>query len=115
MLVTSWFDRQKRGCVVGISLSVPRGAQYTKLWPNLYPSPELLGDWKRGRISWAQYRERYLDLLRSRWSSGLKEEIMALDNDVTLCCWEHTPEMCHRSIVAEVIAKVRPGLEVEVR
>jgi uncharacterized protein YeaO (DUF488 family) len=115
MLVTSWFDRQKRGCVVGISLSVPRGAQYTKLWPNLYPTSGLLEDWKRGRISWDQYRERYLELLRSRWNHGLKEEIESLDNDVALCCWERGPEHCHRSIVAEVITKVRPELEVEVR
>lgn len=114
MRVASWFG-EKVGCVVGISLSVPKGAKYDKLMPSLYPDWQLVQDWKKGRISWDEYGERYLALLRSRWPLGLKEEIMALPNDVTLCCWERDPEHCHRSIVAEVISKVRPELEVEVR
>ena len=115
MLVTSWFDRDKRGCVVGISVSVPAGVKYDKLMPSLYPSWEILHGWKSGLLSWDEYREGYLALLRARWNHGLKEEIMSMTDGVTLCCWEHSPAHCHRSIVAEVISKVRPELEVEVR
>ena len=114
MLTASWFDTNKRGCVIGISVSVPKGIKYDKLMPNLYPSWELVQDWKRGKIDWPTYREQYLTILRARWNDGLNEEIMSLPNDVTLCCWERDPEHCHRSIVAEVISKVRPELEVEV-
>jgi len=115
MLVASWFDPDKRGCVIGISVSVPKGVRYDKLMPSLYPDWDLVRDWKQGRIPWDQYRERYLAILRSRWNDGLKDEIMSMPDDVTLCCWEKEPQHCHRSIAAEVIGKVRPELEVEVR
>tara|TARA_R110000787_G_scaffold38793_2_gene97505 strand:- start:814 stop:1326 length:513 start_codon:yes stop_codon:yes gene_type:complete len=76
-----------------------------------------LGDPKPGREAakaglYAEFREIYEAHLNSEEAqSSLKELIFAAQEKPTcLLCFEHSPETCHRSIVAEEISG--SGLEV---
>ena len=115
MLVCSWFDLNKTEYVIGISIGIPKGGTFNRTMPRLFPTRDMVYSLKNDIITWDEYREEYLELLRSRWNHGLRDQIMRLQNNATLCCWEKDPQRCHRSIVAEVIKKVRPDLQVEVR
>ena len=56
---------------------------------------------------------RYRKLMVKRWVS-VKRWLDGLgDEDVMLCCWERTG-FCHRYLVAKLIRKYRPELEVRV-
>jgi len=55
----------------------------------------------------------YRQLMLERWPA-VKRWLDSLDsNDVYLCCWERTG-FCHRFLVAKLIRKFRPELEVKV-
>ena len=115
MLLCSYFDEERPERILAISLGVPRGIEIAGKWSNVMPTPSLLRRWKSGRITWDQYREQYLDTLRARWPHGLQDEMATLADDVTLCCWEPDPQHCHRRILADVIQKCRPNLNVQLR
>jgi len=115
MLLCSYFDEERPEQIVSISLGVPPGMEIAGKWSNVMPTPSLLRRWKSGAITWDEYREDYLDTLRARWPRGLNDEMAALRDDLTLCCWEHEPQHCHRSILADVIQKCRPDLTVQLR
>lgn len=88
----------------------PRGVKKSKIdtWmKDLGTDVNLIKDWKSGKISWAQYRKRYLDGLRS---NPEKMELIKEISDqvrrgrtVSLLCSCKGPESCHRSILKEEI------------
>jgi uncharacterized protein (DUF488 family) len=69
--------------------------------PLLAPTADILDDYKKKVISWGQYEEAYVELLRSRQiESRLRREDL---NDACLLCSEADPHHCHRRLAAEYL------------
>ena len=66
--------------------------------------------------NWEAYTDYYREYLRENWQR-VKAWLQSLNDaeDVYLCCWERTPDHCHRSLVAKMIRLHRPDLEVELK
>ena len=104
---------QRIGRVYSLALSMP-----TKVGPVagtiqcLCPTWEMVKDYKARRISETEYTDQYRELVIERWSA-IKQWMDSLDprDEMYLCCWERTG-FCHRYLVAKLIRKFRPDLEV---
>jgi len=86
----------------------PRGISKSRMsaeWvKDLAPSRELLDDWKKNRISWADYMARY------HTEMGKHEAIIgelarrSQDGTITLLCFEREGDPhCHRHLLAKLI------------
>jgi len=76
----------------------------------LAPTQEMLDAYKKRGGSWAEYEERFLNLIQERkvelgWATELR------DGDCLLCS-EEKPRNCHRRIVAEYFAAQLDGVEI---
>lgn len=84
-------------------------------WPWLGPSDELIGAYVRYEINWPLYEEQYIDQL---WSERLDEVNalirLAMRQNVTLLCFEWTPEKCHRRLLAEFCQNIEPDLRLNI-
>jgi len=87
----------------------PRGISKERLFvvdwlQNLAPSKKLLNDWKKQRISWAEYEVCY-----HKEMCGLREAIRSLANrakhgTITLLCHEREDNpCCHRHLLKKLI------------
>lgn len=87
------------------------GAEYIHV-PELAPTKEMLNDYKKGNISWSQYENNFLNLMKER-----RIEIMfdqEFFKDGCLLCSEHEPHLCHRKLVVDYLNKIwDTKLEVE--
>ncbi len=65
----------------------------------LAPTKEILNDFKKKKITWKQYEERFLALLNDR------EAISKIENNqldyACLLCSESSAEMCHRTLLGK--------------
>ena len=87
----------------------PRGVKKEKAayWlKDLGPTPALIKDWKAGKISWGDFKERY----EAEWREGDKDRLLeelegivkkAGKNNVTLLCTCREEAECHRGILRE--------------
>ena len=85
------------------------GMGYVHL-PALAPTAQLLDAYRRKRIDWRIYEDRFLALMRERRI----EEIVprdALDQGCLLCS-EDQPHFCHRRLVAEYLDGRWGGIDV---
>jgi uncharacterized protein (DUF488 family) len=79
------------------------GAQYLHE-PMLAPTEELLRDYQKGRISWAEYERSFLELLRQRQvEKHIPKNLFA--KPTVLLCSEYAADYCHRRLVAEYLAE----------
>ena len=85
------------------------GMDYVHL-TELAPDAELLDDYRKKRIDWPTYEGRFLALMEERriGEPQLKE---MLDGGCLLCS-EHTPERCHRRLVAEYLSQRWGDVEI---
>lgn len=67
--------------------------------PQLAPTKEMLGSYKRKQIDWAEYERRFNQLLATR-QPHKRLSPDELDHACFLCS-EPTPDHCHRRLVAE--------------
>ena len=106
--------RARRGEVLSIALSFPKNVGVKHRVACLCPTWDMILKLKRHEISEQEYTDRYRSLLASRWSA-VKRWLEALpdDQDLYLCCWEKTG-FCHRYLVAKLIRKFRPDIELRV-
>lgn len=74
------------------------------------PTKELLSKYRDKKISWPEYEIEYLNLLDIR-KVAQKTNIEELHNNCLLCS-EHTPEKCHRRLLAEYLKHVRGEIEI---
>jgi uncharacterized protein (DUF488 family) len=74
------------------------------------PTKELLSRYRGEEISWGDYELEYLNLLDGR-KIGQKIDIEKLHENCLLCS-EHTPEKCHRRLLAEYLKHVRNDIEI---
>lgn len=82
---------------------------------SLAPTKEILDGYKKGRITWDEYQDRYIETLEMR---NIKENLDKNYNKnfdgICLLCSEPTPEYCHRRLAAEYLKKLYPELSIEV-
>ncbi len=77
---------------------------------NFAPTKELLKMYRKKEISWDEYTKEYLHLLDTRY---IKEAVNfeSLHKNCLLCS-EHSPEECHRRLLAEYLQKSNPDIEI---
>lgn len=77
---------------------------------DMAPTRDLLGEYRKGEINWAEYTDRYMGLLRKR---KLRSTVSLRDLDgACLLCSEHLPEQCHRSLLSEHLREAFPEITV---
>ncbi len=98
---------------VAISASVPPWASVQGNVACLVPTWEMVRGYKAGRLSQDEYTRQYRNLLAERWAD-VKVWLASLDaeQDVTLCCWEPAGQFCHRQLVALLVRRHRPDIDV---
>ncbi len=91
-------------------------AQFDIWMPVLAPSHQLLTDIHKKRIDKPEYNRRFhkeVIVGQAKFIKLLAD--MALKQDVTILCWEETPEKCHRKLVAEECGRVNSKLSVTLK
>jgi len=77
---------------------------------DLAPTKEMLSKYRNQELSWQEYEIDYLNLLDKRKISS-KMNIDLLHQNCLLCS-EHTPEKCHRRLLAEYLKQSRNDIEI---
>lgn len=76
------------------------------------PSEELLKDYHHG-LPWEGYVSRFTQEVLGSKADKIKELAeLAMKKDITLLCYEKTPENCHRRLVALACQMYQPSLEL---
>ena len=76
------------------------GIDYTHV-PALAPTQALLSDYRKAKVDWPTYEQRFLEIMRER---RIEETLdRALLDDGCLLCSEDQPHHCHRRLVAEYL------------
>lgn len=77
---------------------------------NFAPTKELLGQYRKKEISWEKYTEEYLNLLDMR---HIKETVdIEILHECCLLCSEHSPQNCHRRLLAEYLQAANPDIQI---
>ncbi|MGK7889221.1 MAG: DUF488 family protein [Leptolyngbyaceae cyanobacterium] len=77
---------------------------------SLAPTKEILTAYKKKKMSWDDYSDRYLDLVQERQiESALTEEQL---QDACLLCSEAQPHFCHRRLAAEYLQSHIKNIEI---
>jgi uncharacterized protein (DUF488 family) len=71
---------------------------------SLAPSEDVLSAYRKDK-DWALYTQRYESLMRQRGIPGILDRTFFCDTTCCLLCSEATPEKCHRSLLANIIAR----------
>jgi uncharacterized protein (DUF488 family) len=74
------------------------------------PTKELLSKYREKKITWEQYEVEYLNLLDIR--KIVQKTNIELLHENCLLCSEHTPEKCHRRLLAEYLSQVRNDIKI---
>lgn len=74
------------------------------------PTKELLSKYRKEGMSWEEYEVEYLNLLDMRHIAQ-KVNIEELHKNCLLCS-EHTPEKCHRRLLAEYFQHVKNDIKI---
>ena len=89
----------------------PRGLSREKLsltehLKDAAPGVELLQDWKKGSISWAEYKNRYYKEMVQQQDKINELAKRASDKTITLLCFEREDNPhCHRHLLKKLIEK----------
>ena len=79
--------------------------------PDLAPSKELLDDYRKKKIDWSAYEDRFVGLMRERRiEDTISREIV---DGGCLLCSEDQPHRCHRRLVAEYLAARWGDVDIE--
>jgi uncharacterized protein (DUF488 family) len=74
------------------------------------PEREMMSNYRKGNISWQEYEVAYLNLLDLR-KVAHKAAIEKLHRHCLLCS-EHSPEFCHRRLLAEYLQAKFNGVNI---
>jgi uncharacterized protein (DUF488 family) len=74
------------------------------------PTEDILKQYQKGEISWAEYQDKYLALLEKR---KIRENLdpAGLDGACFLCS-EELPDQCHRRLLAEYIQRNLSDIQI---
>ncbi len=87
------------------------GCQYSHR-EDFAPTKAILDPYKKGTLSWDGYVSQYIPLMEQHNAAErFLRDYGSLDR-VLLLCSEPTPERCHRRLLAELIAKASPEVEI---
>ena len=86
------------------------GIEYTHR-PEFAPTKDILNGYKKKKITWADYEQRFQTLLKERQAEKLITTA-ELDNACLLCS-EPTADMCHRRLVAEYLLDKWGNVEIQ--
>ena len=78
--------------------------------PDFAPTQDILDDFKKKKGSWVEYESKFKDLMENRRIAETAASVLR-ENDCLLCS-EHTPEHCHRLLVAEYLQEQLGNIEV---
>ena len=78
---------------------------------DLAPTKELLSAYRDKELTWEQYENVYLDLLKQRNVARYAAQPLYLDASCFLCS-EHEPDHCHRRLLAEYLHQVNTSIEI---
>lgn len=82
-----------------------------KTQPLLAPTEDILSAYKKKRIDWAAYEERFNALIRER---HIESKLQPTQFDHTcLLCSEDKPHQCHRRLVAEYLREKWGDVQIE--
>lgn len=74
------------------------------------PTRELLEQYRQKAITWDEYTVEYLNLLEMR---DIKTSVEPASlHKCCLLCSEHSPEKCHRRLLAEYLQANYPDIEI---
>ncbi len=74
------------------------------------PTKDMLSDYRDKKMDWETYEIEYLNLLDRR-KIAQKINVESLHQHCLLCS-EHTPEKCHRRLLAEYLQAAGNGVEI---
>ncbi len=74
------------------------------------PTKELLSRYRDKEMTWLEYETEYLNLLDMR-KIAQKTDVEKLHENCLLCS-EHTPEKCHRRLLAEYLKHAKGNIEI---
>lgn len=89
---------------VVISTSVPFWNDAFILYHKLYPTNDMLWEYKHGKITEQEYIKKYRNNILAKLDPHeIYKELMELSEGKPVClmCWEKSGKFCHRHIVAE--------------
>ena len=79
--------------------------------PELAPTKDILNDYKKKRIDWAEYERRFNQLMEQRQP---EDQLTAAEFDsACLLCSEPKAETCHRRLVAEYLARKWGNVDIQ--
>ena len=84
----------------------PRGISKDQIdeWrKDLGPSMELLQQWNKGEIAFAEFRERYLAEMQDKAEEVQELARQARTETITLLCHEKSEDHCHCKMLKELI------------
>ena len=90
----------------------PRGVKKEKVdtWlKELGTSRELIKAWKAGKVTWPDFKKRYIADLQDKEKQAIIRDLAkrAQKEKITLLCGCRDPNMCHRIILKEQIEKAQ--------
>ena len=79
--------------------------------PSLAPTADMLDAYRKRKIPWDEYEQRFLDLMRERSiETTTPRETMV---GSVLLCSEDEPARCHRRLVAEYLAQHWGDIQID--
>lgn len=85
-----------------------------KHYPELAPSPKLIGRWIRREISWDDFVTEYRSQMSAMEPMYIIRGIIARakEKNVTVLCIEESSRECHRRLLLEICKEISPSLVV---
>ena len=81
--------------------------------PLFAPTKELMDGFKTKKLGKEQFEAAYRQLMQERGALAYYENAYAKAGNVCLLCSEDTPALCHRRILAEMIAENMPQATIQ--
>ena len=78
--------------------------------PEFAPSDEILTKYKKGSMDWEEYEVKYFQLLKER--NILHNMDFSIFENACLLCSEHSPQNCHRRLLAEYLSQHNASLKI---
>lgn len=104
-------DKVFDGTRIIVAGGFPRGYHaYDEHCPVLAPTKELLYGYKYHGLPWEQYEIQFFKLMKGRRAQRKLNELAersSVGEIITLLCWEHTDEHCHRRLVKQLIEEIK--------
>jgi uncharacterized protein (DUF488 family) len=85
------------------------GIEYDHI-PELAPTQEILDEYKKSKVAWSVYAQKFLDLMAKRRIETLDRT--RIDGGCLLCS-EDKPHHCHRRLVAEYLKEKWGDVDIE--